>query len=75
MKRPEDRVTDCYVEVTKRYVVRVEGMIPLRAGAKVETACEAHDKREIARLLTRHGRSDPDEREMGYRFVGFHEVK
>lgn len=75
MKRPEDRVTDCVVEVTKRYYVRIEGAIPLRAGAKVESACNAHDKRSIARLITLNGRPDPHEEDMVYKFAGFHEVK
>lgn len=75
MKRPEDRVTDCVVEVTKRYYVRVTGMVPLHAGNKVEAACNAHDKRKIARLIALDGRPDPHEEDMVYRFAGFHEVK
>lgn len=75
MKRPEDRVTDCVVEVTKRYYVRIEGMLPTRAAVKVEEACSAHDKRKIARLIALDGRPDPHEEDMVYRFAGFHEVK
>lgn len=75
MKRPKDRATDCVVEVTKRYYVRIDGMIPLHAGNKVESACNAPDKRKIARLITLDGRPDPHESDLAYRFTGFHEVK